>query len=36
VNYGSGRVLLSGPHPEMDPQNPRLLARMILWTAKKI
>jgi glutamine amidotransferase-like uncharacterized protein len=36
VNYGSGRVLLSGSHPEVDPQNPLLLARMILWTAKKI
>ncbi|MDP3067006.1 MAG: BPL-N domain-containing protein [Methanobacteriaceae archaeon] len=36
VNYGSGRVLLSGSHPEADPQNPLLLARMILWTAKKI
>jgi glutamine amidotransferase-like uncharacterized protein len=36
VTYGSGRVLLSGSHPEADPQNPLLLARMILWTAKKI
>ncbi|MDD1764290.1 MAG: BPL-N domain-containing protein, partial [Methanobacteriaceae archaeon] len=30
VTYGSGRVLLSGSHPEADPQNPLLLARMIL------
>jgi len=36
VNYGSGRVLLSGSHPEVDPQNPLLLARMILWTVNKI
>lgn len=36
LNYGSGRALLSGSHPEVDPQNPLLLARMILWTAKKI
>jgi glutamine amidotransferase-like uncharacterized protein len=35
-NYGNGRVLLSGPHPEMNPQNPELLANMIVWTAKKI
>jgi glutamine amidotransferase-like uncharacterized protein len=36
VNYGSGRVLLSGSHPEVDPENPQLLARMILWAANKI
>lgn len=33
-NYGSGRVLLSGPHPEIDPQDETLLARMIMWAAK--
>jgi len=35
-NYGNGRVLLSSPHPEMNPQNPQLLANMIIWAAKKI
>ena len=34
--YGSGRVLLSGPHPELSPTKPEMLARMILWAAKKI
>jgi glutamine amidotransferase-like uncharacterized protein len=34
--YGSGRVILSGPHPEMDPENPQLLSNMILWVTKKI
>ena len=34
--YGSGRVVLSGPHPELSPTKPEMLARMILWAAKKI
>ena len=34
-NYGSGRVLLTGSHPEMYPQNSQLLARMILWSTQK-
>ena len=34
--YGSGRVILSGPHPEMDPENPQLLTKMLLWVSKKI
>ncbi|MGB7969080.1 MAG: BPL-N domain-containing protein [Methanobacterium sp.] len=34
--YGSGRVILSGPHPEMDPENPQLLTNMLLWVTKKI
>ncbi len=34
-SYGSGRVLLSGSHPELDPQNPQLLVQMILWATKK-
>ena len=33
--YGSGRVLLSGSHPEMYPHNSQLLARMILWSTHK-
>lgn len=31
-SYGSGKVLLSGPHQELDPENSQLLAKMILWT----
>jgi glutamine amidotransferase-like uncharacterized protein len=34
--YGSGRVILSGPHPEMNPENPQLLTNMVLWVSKKI
>lgn len=34
--YGSGRVLLSSPHPELEPQNLQLLEYMMLWTSKKI
>jgi len=34
--YGSGRVILSGPHPEMVPENPQLLTNMLLWVTKKI
>jgi glutamine amidotransferase-like uncharacterized protein len=33
--YGSGRVLLSGSHPELDPQKPEMLAKMILWASGK-
>ncbi len=35
-SYGSGRVLLSGSHPELAPENPELLANMILWLAKNL
>ena len=34
--YGSGRVILSGPHPELDPVNPKLLSYLVLWCSKKI
>jgi glutamine amidotransferase-like uncharacterized protein len=34
--YGNGRVILSGPHPELEPQNPILLTNMLLWASKKI
>lgn len=34
--YGTGRVLLSGSHPELNSQDSQLLARMILWAAYKI
>jgi len=33
--YGSGRVVLSGPHPELSPAKPEMLGRMIIWAAKK-
>jgi len=33
--YGSGRVVLSGPHPEVYPTKPEMLARMIMWASKK-
>jgi len=33
---GSGRVILSGSHPELSPQNPQLLVNMILWLAKNM
>lgn len=31
--YGSGRSVLSGPHPELAPQNPSLLAKMMIWAS---
>lgn len=31
--YGSGRTVLSGPHPELQPTNSSLLAKMVLWSA---
>jgi glutamine amidotransferase-like uncharacterized protein len=31
--YGKGRSVLTGPHPELSPQNPFLLAKMIIWAA---
>ncbi len=34
--YGSGRLVLSGPHPELSPTKPEMLDHMILWAAKKI
>jgi len=32
--YGNGRSVLSGPHPELTPQNPNILAKLVAWTAK--
>jgi len=29
--YGSGRVILSGSHPELSPQDQLLLGNMLLW-----
>ncbi|BDZ68387.1 hypothetical protein GCM10025860_18350 [Methanobacterium ferruginis] len=34
--YGSGRIILSGPHPELNPAKPGLVARMVLWASKRI
>jgi len=34
--YGSGRVILSGSHPELTPQNPQLMSNMILWLCKNL
>jgi glutamine amidotransferase-like uncharacterized protein len=31
--YGNGRTVLSGPHPELAPQNPSLLAKMMIWAS---
>jgi glutamine amidotransferase-like uncharacterized protein len=31
--YGSGRSVLSGPHPELEPQNSILLSKLIVWAA---
>lgn len=31
--YGNGRSVLIGPHPELSPQNPDLLAHLIAWAA---
>ena len=33
-NYGKGRSVLSGPHPELQPQNPVILSKLIAWAAK--
>jgi glutamine amidotransferase-like uncharacterized protein len=31
--YGSGRSVLSGPHPELAPVNSLLLSKLIVWAA---
>jgi glutamine amidotransferase-like uncharacterized protein len=31
--YGNGRSVLSGPHPELAPQNSLLLSKLIVWAA---
>lgn len=32
--YYKGRAILSGVHPELDPQHPNILAGLIAWAAK--
>lgn len=32
--YLKGRAVLSGPHPELDPQHPDILSRIVAWAAK--
>ncbi len=34
--YGSGRVILCGPHPELSPRIPQMVVQMIAWLAKVI
>lgn len=31
--YGQGRSVLMGPHPELDPKSPGLIAKLIVWAA---
>ncbi|MDD1774603.1 MAG: BPL-N domain-containing protein [Methanobacterium sp.] len=31
--YGKGRTVLCGPHPELDPQLPGIVANMFAWAA---
>lgn len=31
--YGKGRTVLCGPHPELSPQLPGIVANMIVWAA---
>ncbi|HEY0196565.1 MAG TPA: BPL-N domain-containing protein [Methanobacterium sp.] len=33
--YGKGRVVLSGPHPELEPQLPKVVANLVVWAANK-
>lgn len=33
--YGKGRVVLSGPHPELVPRQPGILAKLVVWAANK-
>lgn len=33
--YGYGRVVLCGPHPELTPQYPSIIADLIVWAANK-
>lgn len=32
--YHLGRAVLSGPHPELDPQHPDILAKIVAWADK--
>lgn len=34
--YGNGRTVLSGVHPELEPQHPQMLIRILLWAANII
>ncbi len=33
--YGSGRTVLCGPHPELEPQLPKIVANLVVWAANK-
>lgn len=34
--YGKGRTILCGPHPELNPRQPKMVARMTAWAAKAL
>ncbi len=33
--YGKGRTVLSGPHPELVPRSPKIVASLVVWAANK-
>lgn len=33
--YGLGRSVIVGPHPELDPKYPDILANLVVWAANK-
>ncbi|HTX61530.1 MAG TPA: BPL-N domain-containing protein [Methanobacterium sp.] len=33
--YGKGRSVIVGPHPELDPKYPDILAKLVVWSANK-
>jgi glutamine amidotransferase-like uncharacterized protein len=33
--YGQGRSVIVGPHPELDPKYPDILANLVIWSANK-
>lgn len=33
--YGEGRSVIVGPHPELDPKHPDILAYLVVWAANK-
>ncbi len=33
--YGKGRSVIVGPHPELDPKYPDILANLVVWAANK-
>ncbi len=35
-NYGQGRSALVGPHPELDPKSPSIMAKLFVWVSNII